>query len=318
MPFQKISVCLSSTFDMAVQFLDPPCRYIIMMRIFRYLSLGAALAGVIGAFQNCSKGQISEMPTGAEQGLYGGTGSDGMRYLSYGSCGGTVGVSAEIDLVGASAKLVRQNCQPLAPQKVTNFIYSVQNNSVFLWNNMIFDLQTQISNQKITSNYCSGSSGSLQLGTSTWVNSATPALIYGSVALSDGTGTGTLLVTSPSSGVFTSIAGQSNSMTLTLPSQVSYSIGSGSTQNVSGLTCLNQPLPGPVPSTTPTPNPTPSPTSTGCPNVQTFLSSGTWTVPACGSVAVVQCWGAGGGGGVSIPKPDPAAAAAAGLTIPSH
>jgi long-tail fiber proximal subunit len=33
------------------------------------------------------------------------------------------------------------------------------------------------------------------------------------------------------------------------------------------------------------------------PDIQTFNASGTWTKPACGTVARVECWGAGGGGG---------------------
>lgn len=37
--------------------------------------------------------------------------------------------------------------------------------------------------------------------------------------------------------------------------------------------------------------------STGIVNTQTFTSSGTWTKPASGSIAVVRAWGAGGSGG---------------------
>lgn len=44
---------------------------------------------------------------------------------------------------------------------------------------------------------------------------------------------------------------------------------------------------------------TPSGGGGGSANVQTFTVSGTWTKPATGSIAIVECWGGGGSGGRS-------------------
>ncbi|MFZ5917044.1 MAG: glycine-rich domain-containing protein [Chloroflexota bacterium] len=38
-------------------------------------------------------------------------------------------------------------------------------------------------------------------------------------------------------------------------------------------------------------------TKTGAANVQTFTSTGTWTKPSSGSLAIIECWGGGGSGG---------------------
>lgn len=38
----------------------------------------------------------------------------------------------------------------------------------------------------------------------------------------------------------------------------------------------------------------------GAVSVQTFLASGTWTKPENGTLAIIECWGAGGGGGYGI------------------
>ena len=259
------------------------------MRIFRFILLGATLAGAVVGFQNCSNDQITYAPSGAQQGLYGGTGSDGMRYLSYGSCGSAVGVSAEIDLVSGSATLVRQNCQALnTPSHITNFIYAIQDNAVLIWNNMIFDMQTQPSNQRITFNYCTGPTQSLQLGAATYIASANPNLDYGNVSLSDGTGTGALLLTSSSPGVFSFAPGQVSDMTLTIPSeQVTYAINGGSANSVSALTCYSQALPASTSS---------APTTTSGTSVAPTCQSLSQT-PNHNSFSVSWTAGAGNGGG---------------------
>jgi len=54
------------------------------------------------------------------------------------------------------------------------------------------------------------------------------------------------------------------------------------------------PTPSPTPAPTPTPTPTPTPSTT---DIQTFISSGTWSKPASGGTdTTIQCWGGGGGG----------------------
>lgn len=214
------------------------------------------------SFQNCSSAnlfspilpQVTQPSASTSLDNGGATGgADGMRYLSHKECaGGNVGLYSEARVAKdfSTTKIIRDACQDLAvPKVVSNSVKMLSNKRVMILDDMIYDLQTASSgqlatlSQQITTQVCTGSSGGNQVEVKIWASTASSTFIYGSVSLTDKTGTGPLVMSSPAKGVYKSLASQASNFTLTIPTEVSYSINGGAPSTVTDLKCLAQPLP---------------------------------------------------------------------------
>ena len=85
----------------------------------------------------------------------------------------------------------------------------------------VFDLQSSTGNQQITTAFCSGTVGGVAASVLAWVDSSLPSAFVGEVAFSNGNiGVGPEAMDAPIAGVYTSASGQTNSLTLNVPSPV--------------------------------------------------------------------------------------------------
>lgn len=201
----------------------------------------------LALFQNCSYPRANSLgPVSA-----GGTGADGLRYITYGTCqnnqtgiAGTVYVS----LNGQKAIQTRKNCEDLAaPQalSVGDLKFAANDSTVFQFNGQVFDQQISNGGQRVTMQFCQGPA----VQSFIWSNVGNLNQLFGSVTLTDGSSSGTLLVDNPTANPpteYKSSAGQTSMFDLLLSGSLTYSIGGGSSVTISGLHCATQSQP-PVP-----------------------------------------------------------------------
>ncbi len=134
-----------------------------------------AMLGSVFLFQNCTGG-ISF--TGQSLGVnpQGGAGSDGMiarsAFQSLKTCAnGDVSVGATIEIKefkdSKELYLTRKDCQDLAPAEkldASALEFAMDDSSVFVYQNEIFDLRTGDSHQRVTTNICNGTSPRMAAG----------------------------------------------------------------------------------------------------------------------------------------------------------
>jgi hypothetical protein len=194
-----------------------------------------AMVGSAFLFQNCTGGiRFTGQSLGVKP--QGGAGSDGMivRYFhSLKTCSdGNVGVGSSIEIKEFTDRkevyLNRDDCQDLESAvklQLSDLEFVLNDSSMFVYKNEIFDLRTGVSQQRVTTNFCRGSSAlsavsavpgapvvqtsaSEKVSALTWIENVNPHTIYGRVDLEDLSTTGTLEIKPESSlsGVrFTSI-----------------------------------------------------------------------------------------------------------------
>jgi hypothetical protein len=197
-------------------------------------------------FQNCTGPMSSSSPLQT-----GGTGTDGMRFFAYGTCqNNQIGVSATVvmDSHHQNAMIVRQNCQDLVtPQSISpsQISFATQDSSVFTFNGQVFDQQNGVSGQRVTTEFCQSPSSQALI----WSTQGNSTALFGSVTLTDGPTTGTLIVQNPAANTpldFTTSPSQSSQFDLSLASSsngaLTYAINGGNQISVQNMTCSNQPV----------------------------------------------------------------------------
>lgn len=221
-----------------------------LRRAFAVITVTLLFAG----FQNCGvMGRSSVRDSSSDKAADGG-GTDGKlagSYISFGICDGDVLVKNSMVLAsdGSSARILVQNCRPLAQPIVVNaselqFIGT----GTFIYGQEIYDLHMLTGTQKVTLQVCQAA-GNPAIQTRIWKNlSAQQSTYFGSIRLGT-SGSGDLLVQTPSSSEptrYVTQAGQSSQFNMFVTgssASITYSFNGGAEHSVNNLACLDQSSP---------------------------------------------------------------------------
>lgn len=196
-------------------------------------------------FQQCSQATFSSAPSSSKLMFnMGGQGFDGLKYQSYGTCSGQIGVVSEIGLSadGTSGLLLRQNCQDLNPPIAIakgDLQFSAADPGVLNYQSRAYDVENMGPSQVTTVQFCSTSDGSANLRI--WALASAPTSYLGSVDAGSSTLTGSLTLQSNLNG-YASMAGQQNSLSAQFSggqANVTYALGGGAPVDLT-MTCATQ------------------------------------------------------------------------------